>query len=45
MVVLNIDVKVPGEQVGRKIGNPTNAEADSDSKSAEPGPQQQSNRN
>ncbi|KAK1118340.1 hypothetical protein K0M31_015043 [Melipona bicolor] len=49
MVILNIDMKVPGEQVGQKIGNPTNAEADGDSKSTtQPGqsaqtvPQQQS---
>lgn len=32
MVILNIDLKVPGDEVGHKIGNPTNAEADGDSK-------------
>lgn len=52
MVILNIDLKVPGDEVGHKIGNPTNAEADSDSKpqaqiaqSAQSVPQQQSNIN
>ena len=48
MVILNIDMKVPGEQVGQKIGNPTNAEPDGDSKST-PGQSaqtvQQGNRN
>ncbi|XP_053984210.1 replication protein A 70 kDa DNA-binding subunit [Hylaeus anthracinus] len=42
MVILNIEVKVPGSEVGHKIGNPTNAEADSESKpaqSAQPPPQ------
>ncbi|XP_016913881.2 replication protein A 70 kDa DNA-binding subunit [Apis cerana] len=50
MVILNIDLKVPGDEVGHKIGNPTNAEADSDSKpqaqiaqSAQSVPQQQTN--
>ncbi|XP_076656555.1 replication protein A 70 [Halictus rubicundus] len=35
MVILNIEVKVPGDQVGHKIGNPTNAEPEPDSKPAE----------
>nr|XP_033324078.1 replication protein A 70 kDa DNA-binding subunit [Megalopta genalis] len=34
MVILNIEVKVPGEEVGQKIGNPTNAESEGDSKQA-----------
>ncbi|XP_034177571.1 replication protein A 70 [Osmia lignaria lignaria] len=32
MVILNIEVKVPGKEVGHKIGNPTSAESESDSK-------------
>ncbi|XP_076637806.1 replication protein A 70 [Colletes latitarsis] len=32
MVILNIEVKFPGSEVGHKIGNPTNAEVESDSK-------------
>lgn len=52
MVILNIDLKVSGDEVGHKIGNPTNAETEGDSKqaqivqsaqSAQPVPQQQSN--
>ena len=40
MVILNIEVKVPGDKVGHKIGNPSNAEPESDSKpSAQPTPQ------
>lgn len=35
MVILNIEVKVPGKEVGHKIGNPTNAEPESDSKPAQ----------
>ena len=43
MVILSIEVKVPGDQVGHKIGNPSNAESESDSKpSAQPTPQQKS---
>ncbi|KOC64699.1 Replication protein A 70 kDa DNA-binding subunit [Habropoda laboriosa] len=45
MVILNIDLKVPGDEVGHKIGNPTNAEADCDSKLAQPPPQQQQQQN
>ncbi|XP_076234444.1 replication protein A 70 [Calliopsis andreniformis] len=43
MVILNIDVKVPGEEVGHKIGNPSNSELETDSKPAQamqPPPQQ-----
>ncbi|XP_076667304.1 replication protein A 70 isoform X2 [Andrena cerasifolii] len=43
MVILSIEVKVPGDQVGHKIGNPSNAEPESDSKpalSVQPTPQQ-----
>ncbi|KAG7204042.1 hypothetical protein KM043_001901 [Ampulex compressa] len=40
MVILNLDLKVPGSEVGCKIGNPTNAESstesESDSKPAQP---------
>ncbi|OAD56898.1 Replication protein A 70 kDa DNA-binding subunit [Eufriesea mexicana] len=49
MVILNIDLKVPGNEVGHKIGNPTNVEADADAKppqsaqSVEPSPQNQNN--
>ena len=32
MVILNIEVKVPGKEVGHKIGNPTSADSESDSK-------------
>ncbi|XP_078035278.1 replication protein A 70 [Augochlora pura] len=35
MVILNIEIKVPGEEVGRKIGNPTNADSEGDSKPAQ----------
>ncbi|XP_076284159.1 replication protein A 70 [Lasioglossum baleicum] len=38
MVILNIEVKVPGDQVGHKIGNPTNAEPEPDSKPAQSAP-------
>ncbi|XP_031833471.1 replication protein A 70 [Nomia melanderi] len=40
MVILNIDVKVPGNEVGHRIGNPINADFEGDSKpaqSAQPG--------
>lgn len=42
MVILNIDVKVPGVDVGHKIGNPTNAEADGDAKPTHSGQTAQS---
>ncbi|CAK9822669.1 Replication protein A 70 kDa DNA-binding subunit [Anthophora retusa] len=38
MVILSIDLKVSGDEVGHKIGNPTNAEVDSDYKAAQPAP-------
>ncbi|KZC11216.1 Replication protein A 70 kDa DNA-binding subunit [Dufourea novaeangliae] len=41
MVILNIEVKCPGDEVSHKIGNPSNAETESDSKPAQPPPQQQ----
>lgn len=44
-MILNIDVKVPGSEVGHKIGNPTSAEPENDSKSAQPPPPQQKNGN
>lgn len=43
IVILNIDVKVPGSEVGHKIGNPTSAEPENDSKSVQPPPPQQKN--
>lgn len=49
MVILSVDLKVAGDEVGCKIGNPTNADADSESKpaqnvqSAQTASQQQSN--
>ncbi|CAL7949670.1 unnamed protein product [Xylocopa violacea] len=49
MVILSIDVKVPGDQVGHKIGNPTSGEPDGDSRPAQPAqpvqepPREQSN--
>lgn len=49
MVILSVDLKVAGDEVGHKIGNPTNADADGESKpaqsvqSAQTTSQQQSN--
>lgn len=49
MVILSVDLKVAGDEVGHKIGNPTNADADGESKpvqsaqSAQAASQQQSN--
>ncbi|XP_060826818.1 replication protein A 70 kDa DNA-binding subunit isoform X2 [Bombus pascuorum] len=35
MVILSADLKVAGDEVGHKIGNPTNADADGESKPAQ----------
>lgn len=35
MVILSVDLKVAGDEVGHKIGNPTNADADGESKPAQ----------
>lgn len=39
MVILNIDVKIPGAEVGRKIGEPTQQEGGQQNGDAAPPPQ------